>query len=226
MTVFGSARFPEHHPYYQLARQVGRELADAGFTVMTGGGPGIMEAANRGAQEAGGFSIGCNIELPQEQERNRYLDQWVDFNHFFDRSPSHATTSKPLPHRAGPFRIMCMDSYPWIVRRAAGNSRKPCLAFTVERLVSFAPFQINRCEAVHPVQARGSSSAIPDSTTGAQSGNSATSDRVPPIASTVFRSVDNSRLLRFSSRETLSWVIPSFLAMRNLRELTGVPQFT
>ena len=144
MTVFGSARFPEHHPYYQLARQVGRELADAGFTVMTGGGPGIMEAANRGAQEAGGFSIGCNIELPQEQERNRYLDQWVDFNHFFDRSPSHATTSKPLPHRAGPFRIMCMDSYPWIVRRAAGNSRKPCLAFTVERLVSFAPFQINR----------------------------------------------------------------------------------
>ena len=85
VTVFGSARFPEHHLYYQLARQVGRELAGAEFTVMTGGGPGIMEAANRGAQEAGGFSIGCNIELPQEQEHNRYLDQWVDFNHFFVR---------------------------------------------------------------------------------------------------------------------------------------------
>ena len=67
VTVFGSARFPEDHVYYELARQVGGQLAAAGFTVMTGGGPGIMEAANRGAQEAGGRSIGCNIELPEEQ---------------------------------------------------------------------------------------------------------------------------------------------------------------
>ena len=85
VTVFGSARFPEDHVYYQLARQVGSQLAEAGFTVMTGGGPGIMEAANRGAREVDGLSIGCNIELPEEQECNRYLDQWVEFNHFFVR---------------------------------------------------------------------------------------------------------------------------------------------
>ncbi|HLJ94195.1 MAG TPA: TIGR00730 family Rossman fold protein [Gemmataceae bacterium] len=85
VTVFGSARFVEDQPYYQLAREVGSRLARAGFTVMTGGGPGIMEAANRGAKEAGGFSVGCNIELPKEQEPNRYLDRWVTFRHFYVR---------------------------------------------------------------------------------------------------------------------------------------------
>ncbi len=85
VTVFGSARFPEDHPYYRLARETGARLARAGFTVMTGGGPGIMEAANRGAKEAGGRSIGCNIELPQEQTPNAYLDQWITFRHFFVR---------------------------------------------------------------------------------------------------------------------------------------------
>jgi uncharacterized protein (TIGR00730 family) len=85
VTVFGSARFKEDHRYYGLARQVGRELARAGFTVMTGGGPGIMEAANRGAKEMGGRSIGCNIELPAEQRPNRYLDRWITFRHFFVR---------------------------------------------------------------------------------------------------------------------------------------------
>ena len=85
VTVFGSARFTEEHPNYALAREVGRRLAEAGFTVMTGGGPGIMEAANRGAKEAGGYSVGCNIELPQEQEPNAYLDRWVTFQHFFVR---------------------------------------------------------------------------------------------------------------------------------------------
>src|SRR5262245_39363115 len=85
VTVFGSARFTENHPYYTLARQVGAELAEAGFTVMTGGGPGIMEAANRGAKEAGGTSIGCNIELPKEQKPNIYLDRWITFRHFFVR---------------------------------------------------------------------------------------------------------------------------------------------
>lgn len=85
VTVFGSARFAEDHPHYKLAREVGGGLARLGFTVMTGGGPGIMEAANRGAKEAGGISIGCNIELPHEQYPNRWLDRWVNIRYFFVR---------------------------------------------------------------------------------------------------------------------------------------------
>lgn len=85
VTVFGSARFTEGHRYYRLARQVGVELAQAGFTVMTGGGPGLMEAANRGAKDAGGYSVGCNIDLPAQQEGNAYLDRMIDFEHFFVR---------------------------------------------------------------------------------------------------------------------------------------------
>jgi uncharacterized protein (TIGR00730 family) len=85
VTVFGSARFKEDHPYYALARTVGQRLAKIGFTVMTGGGPGIMEAANRGAKEAGGFSVGCNIVLPEEQKLNAYLDRRVTFRHFYVR---------------------------------------------------------------------------------------------------------------------------------------------
>jgi uncharacterized protein (TIGR00730 family) len=85
VTVFGSARFPETHPYYVVARQLGGRLARAGFTVMTGGGPGIMEAANRGAKEVGGRTVGCNIELPQEQRPNAYLDRWITFRHFYVR---------------------------------------------------------------------------------------------------------------------------------------------
>ena len=85
VTVFGSARFKEDHRYYDLARRLGDRLAHAGFAVMTGGGPGIMEAANRGTREGGGHSVGCNIELPQEQDPNPYLDTWVDFRYFFVR---------------------------------------------------------------------------------------------------------------------------------------------
>ncbi len=85
VTVFGSARFQEDNRYYQLAREVSRQLAVTGFSVMTGGGPGIMEAANRGAKEGGGRSVGCNIELPHEQSHNDYLDTWVDFRYFFVR---------------------------------------------------------------------------------------------------------------------------------------------
>ena len=84
-TVFGSARFTEEHPYYEKARQMGAELAKLGFTVMTGGGPGIMEAANRGAKEAGGKSVGCNIILHMEQEPNKFLDKWVTIDYFFVR---------------------------------------------------------------------------------------------------------------------------------------------
>ncbi len=85
VTVFGSARFKEGEPYYALTREVGKRLAEAGFTVMTGGGPGLMEAANRGARDAGGRSVGCNIELPHEQLPNPYLDKWIVFRHFFVR---------------------------------------------------------------------------------------------------------------------------------------------
>ena len=85
VTVFGSARFNDGHKYYEMARQAGAALARLGFTVMTGGGPGVMEAANRGAKEAGGRSVGCNIHLPMEQEPNPYLDLWVTLNHFFVR---------------------------------------------------------------------------------------------------------------------------------------------
>lgn len=85
VTVFGSARFREGHPYYGLARQVGADLARAGFTVMTGGGPGIMEAANRGARDVGGASVGANIVLPKEQRINPYVDVWTDFEYLFVR---------------------------------------------------------------------------------------------------------------------------------------------
>lgn len=85
VTVFGSARFAEGHRYYAMTRELGAALAEAGFGVMTGGGPGLMEAANRGAREAGGLSLGCNILLPQEQKANPYLDQQITFNYFFVR---------------------------------------------------------------------------------------------------------------------------------------------
>ena len=85
VTVFGSARFREGTANYQLGVEVGRELARAGFAVITGGGPGLMEAANRGAREAGGVSIGCNIILPHEQKPNPYVDETVNFNYFFAR---------------------------------------------------------------------------------------------------------------------------------------------
>jgi len=85
VTVFGSARFAEQHRYYQMAREVGSELGKAGFTTMTGGGPGVMEAANRGARDVNGRSIGCNITLPHEQKPNPYVDRWVEFRYFFVR---------------------------------------------------------------------------------------------------------------------------------------------
>lgn len=85
VTVFGSARFDEAHRYYALAREVGAGLATLGFTVMTGGGPGVMEAANRGAKDVGGWSVGCNIRLPFEQDPNPYLDRWLTCEYFFVR---------------------------------------------------------------------------------------------------------------------------------------------
>ncbi|MBK7561663.1 MAG: TIGR00730 family Rossman fold protein [Chitinophagaceae bacterium] len=85
ITVFGSARYKEDHPYYIKARELGKRIAESGFTTMTGGGPGIMEAANRGAFENSGKSIGCNIQLPFEQKINPYVQKSVTFEHFFVR---------------------------------------------------------------------------------------------------------------------------------------------
>jgi uncharacterized protein (TIGR00730 family) len=85
VTVFGSARFSEGHPYYETTRNLSAAISRLGFTIITGGGPGLMEAANRGAKEAGGRSIGCNILLPMEQKPNPYLDKWINIKYFFVR---------------------------------------------------------------------------------------------------------------------------------------------
>lgn len=85
VAVFGSARFTESNPYYAMTRQLSAEIAKLGFTIMTGGGPGLMEAANRGARDVGGRSVGCNIVLPMEQDPNPYLDKWVNIRYFFVR---------------------------------------------------------------------------------------------------------------------------------------------
>jgi uncharacterized protein (TIGR00730 family) len=85
VTVFGSARFGPETEHYQNAERIGAEMAKLGFTVMTGGGPGIMEAANKGAYQAGGYSVGCNIVLPKEQKLNPYLHKWIYIPYFFVR---------------------------------------------------------------------------------------------------------------------------------------------
>src|SRR2546425_10809501 len=85
VTVFGSARTLEGDPYYDAAHEASRMLAKEGFAIITGGGPGIMEAANRGAKDGGGFSIGCNIELPFEQGTNRWVERSINFRYFFVR---------------------------------------------------------------------------------------------------------------------------------------------
>jgi len=86
ITVFGSARFRLDHPYYELTRQAAAAFAKLGFTILTGCGTGLMKAANRGAKEAGGRSVGCNIQLPVEQRPNPYLDKWILMQHFFIRN--------------------------------------------------------------------------------------------------------------------------------------------
>jgi len=85
VTIFGSARTKRNEPEYEVARTIGRRLAEAGYAVITGGGPGTMEAANRGCREGGGLSVGCNIELPHEQGMNAYVDLGVEFRYFFAR---------------------------------------------------------------------------------------------------------------------------------------------
>tara|TARA_R110002096_G_scaffold173781_5_gene348502 strand:+ start:149229 stop:149993 length:765 start_codon:yes stop_codon:yes gene_type:complete len=106
VTVFGSARFAEDHKYYKLAQETGAALARAGYAVMTGGGPGIMEAANRGARQERGLSLGCNIELPMEQHPNPYLDRFVDFNYFFVRKVMLVKYSKAFIVMPGGYGTM------------------------------------------------------------------------------------------------------------------------
>lgn len=106
VSVFGSARMTESDPYYQAALKVGRGLAEAGFGVITGGGPGVMEAANRGAFEAGGMSIGCNIELPHEQHVNEYVNLQIDFRYFFVRKTMFVKYSEGFVVFPGGFGTM------------------------------------------------------------------------------------------------------------------------
>lgn len=94
VTVFGSARFKEDHKYYIMARRVGQLLAQRKMTVMTGGGPGLMEAANRGAKDSNGYSVGCNIYIPLEQDPNTYLDKWITFKYFFVRKVMLSISSR------------------------------------------------------------------------------------------------------------------------------------
>jgi hypothetical protein len=106
VTVFGSARFGNEHRYYALAREIGAEIARSGFNVMTGGGPGLMEAANRGARDAGGQSIGCNILLPEEQIPNPYVDILVMFRYFFVRKVMLVKYSQAFVIMPGGFGTM------------------------------------------------------------------------------------------------------------------------
>src|SRR5262245_38646981 len=143
VTVFGSARFKETHQYYKLARAAGGELAKAGFATLTGGGPGIMEAANRGAHETGGASYGLNIILPHEQKENPYVDKSIEFKYFFTRKvclvkyscafivmPGGLGTLDELFEAAtliqcqkiGPFPIILMGSKFWQGMRLWGQS--------------------------------------------------------------------------------------------------------
>ena len=155
VTVFGSARFKETHPYYKLARAVGGELAKAGFATLTGGGPGIMEAANRGAHETGGKSYGLNIILPQEQRENPYVDRSLEFRYFFTRKvclvkyscafvvlPGGLGTLDELFEAAtliqcrkiGPFPLILMGAKFWAGMRQWGQAMMKAGVFAKEEI--------------------------------------------------------------------------------------------
>jgi uncharacterized protein (TIGR00730 family) len=162
VTVFGSARFGEDHPYYQLTREIGGRLAQVGFTVMTGGGPGLMEAANRGAKDAGGRSIGCNIKLPEEQAPNSYLDKWITFDHFYVRKVMLVKYSYAFVAMPGGFGTMDevfetatliqtgkIDNFAIIM--VGSEYWKPLLAFMRETLVANETIAVNDLKHIHLV---------------------------------------------------------------------------
>lgn len=147
VTVFGSARFLEGTWAYDNAREMGKRIARLGFTVMTGGGPGVMEAANRGAKEAGGRSVGCNITLPMEQKPNTYLDRFVEFRYFFVRKVmlvkySHAFVVMPggfgtldeLTEAATLIQTGKIENFPIIMM--GKEYWEPFLEFIVSRLLA------------------------------------------------------------------------------------------
>jgi len=109
ITFFGSARFKEEHPSYEACRQTAKLIGQMGFTIMTGGGPGLMEAANRGAKEGGALSVGCNIVLPHEQHYNIYLDRWITLKYFFARKVMLAKYS--VGYVIAPGGIGTMDEF-------------------------------------------------------------------------------------------------------------------
>ncbi|MDO9557973.1 MAG: TIGR00730 family Rossman fold protein [Coriobacteriia bacterium] len=160
VTVFGSARFKEDHPHYELARKMGGELAKAGYSVMTGGGPGIMEAANRGAQEAGGLSLGANIHLPHEQKPNPYVDRVMTFEHFFVRKVMMVKYSRAFVIMPGGFGTLDelfeaitliqtgkMESFPVV---AMGTEFwKPMMDFFLEKLVAEGTIAAGDTDLVH-----------------------------------------------------------------------------
>lgn len=172
VTVFGSARFKQTHRYYKLARAVGAELAQAGFATLTGGGPGVMEAANRGAHEAGGASYGLNIILPHEQSANPYVDKSVEFHYFFARKvmlvkyscafivmPGGLGTLDELFEAAtlvqcgkiGPFPVILMDEKFWDGMRRWGQFMMRQGVYTKQEL-SFGYVTNSPAEAVEIIR--------------------------------------------------------------------------
>lgn len=140
VTVFGSARFKEGEPYYDLAREVGRRIGEAGFAVMTGGGPGVMEAANRGAHEAGATSIGCNIVLPQEQKLNPYTTLDVSCNFFFIRKVMLVKYSSAFIMMPGGFGTMD-EMFETLTLIQTGTIRElPVIAVGVDYWKELRPF--------------------------------------------------------------------------------------
>ena len=163
VTVFGSARFDEEHDYYALARDMGRALANSGYAVMTGGGPGLMEAANRGAREAGGLSLGCNIRLPREQRPNDYLDKFIEFEHFFVRKVMLVKYSSAFVVMPGGFGTLDeafevgtliqtgkLESFPIVALGGDFWSQLRC--FIRETMLDRGVIGVDDLRFIHPVQ--------------------------------------------------------------------------